>query len=189
MIKHTVSKFTGLLQIVLFAVFIGAVFIVLTSRFSLFGMQSMVVLTGSMEPAIPAGSIVLVKKADGYAEGDILTFKNKAGVLVTHRLVERVSSAEGLRYRVKGDANDAPDADLVLPDDVVGAGIFHIPQVGKLSRFLKTPTGFIGLIIAPAVIFISYELWNMKREIVRETEKRLLIQMSNNHKSNSDTSS
>ena len=162
------------LQTVLFIFFVYAAFILLTSRVSVFGIQSMVVLTGSMEPTIPVGSIVFIKADQNYQEKAIITFTNKAGTTVTHRLVEKTDSSGNMMFRTKGDANEQPDSELVSPRDVLGKSILFIPYLGRMTQFLKTTPGFIGLIVVPALIFIGYEFLNIKREIEKITEKRVL---------------
>lgn len=165
------------LQTILCVFLISAVFLVLTSKRPVFGFQSMVVLTGSMEPTISVGSIVFVKGASQYQKGDIITFKNTNGNHVTHRLVEMVSDNGTEKYRLKGDANQDADTGLVDKKDIVGKTLFYVPYIGKLSQLLKTPVGFIGLIVVPALAFIGYELRNIKREIERVTEKKVLEKM------------
>ena len=109
-----------------------AVFILFTSKTDIFdGMRSMVVLTGSMQPTIPVGSIVLVEKDNWYMKGDVIAFKNKGDLTVTHRIVEKVPTADGELFKVKGDANNAADGDLVSPKAVIGKTIFHIPYIGS----------------------------------------------------------
>ncbi|MBI4137358.1 signal peptidase I [Candidatus Roizmanbacteria bacterium] len=165
------------IQTILFIFFIYATFILLTSRMPVFGIQSMVVLTGSMEPTVPTGSIVFVKNQDAYSKQDIITFKNASGNYVTHRIVEKVTENEKELFRTQGDANNTADTELVLPEDVVGKSIFFIPQIGKLSQFLKTPAGFFGFVVVPGIIFVGYELVTIKREIEKITERRVMERM------------
>lgn len=138
----------------------------------------MVVLTGSMQPALPVGSVVFVEKDNWYFLGDVVSFKNKANLTVTHRIVDKVQKEDGLYYQVKGDANNSPDSELVAAKNVLGKRIFHLPYIGKLAIFLRTLPGFIVLIILPALIFIAFELWSLKKEIERQTEKKLLEQLA-----------
>lgn len=166
-------------------------FTLITSRTSaLLGFQSFTVLSGSMSPTIPTGSIVYTQKADKVEKGDIITFKLKE-VNVTHRVVDitdkngksvtsLVSPLPGspgpgeIFYKVKGDANKEADSDLVPASKVVGKTFVNVPAIGRLTGFLKTIPGFLIFIIFPTLIFVSFELWNIKKEIEKQTERRVL---------------
>lgn len=145
----------------------------ITSKVDAFNVRSYIVATGSMEPTISVGSIVYMKKTGDYIPQDIIAFKNAAGQTVTHRVVEKVQK-DGVFYKTKGDANNVTDTELVPYTSVVGKYVFGVPFVGKFIEFLKTPLGFGAYILFPSFLFIGFELWNIKKEIERETEKRIL---------------
>ena len=138
------------------------------------GISSMTVLTGSMDPSIPQGSVVFVQKDNWYFPGDILTYGKTSDVTITHRLIEKVQTPEGEQYKLQGDANTAPDGDLVKPKNVIGKVIFHIPFVGWFSMLVRSSNGFLALIIAPGIIVMAHELWIIKKEIEYETERRVI---------------
>ncbi len=106
----------------------------------IWGWEPLIVMSGSMEPAIPAGSVLFMNSKVRSAEpGDIITFDLNAGEgrernLVTHR----VSRMEGSRYITKGDYNEQEDFVPVEPAQVLGNYLFHIPYAGwiisKLNR-------------------------------------------------------
>lgn len=119
------------------------------------------VLTGSMEPAIPTGSIVFIYPDETYQVGDIITFKrleSNLEVPITHRVVEVQESEDGVSYRTKGDANDGIDGKAVAKAEVYGKVIAHVPILGKLLDLSKTPWGFAMLIVVPAVLVIVDEV-------------------------------
>lgn len=150
------------------------VFTFVTSKSDILAhIRSMVVLSGSMTPNIPVGSVVYVQKAHTYTIGDVISFSNPAGITVTHRIVEIVDN-DGIFYRTKGDANRVADQELVPYTSVIGKNVFSLPYLGYAINFLKTPKGFILTIVVPILIFIGFELWNIKREIERSVEKRVL---------------
>ena len=126
------------------------------------------VYTGSMEPAIPVGSVVVIKPADPETlkVGDIICFKTEAEypTTVTHRIIGITSQG----FITKGDANEDPDQWIVKKENVIGKVIAVIPLLGYLGYFVKTPIGFALLIIIPATIIIILEI----REIIKETTKR-----------------
>jgi len=155
-----------------------AVFTLITSKTDrIAGIQSFVVLTGSMTPNIPQGSVIFTKKAQAYSEGDVIAF-NSNGRNITHRIA-KVENLNGDTYfQTKGDANNVADSDLVSINNIVGRSQLHLPYIGKVILFLKTIQGFMAMIVAPSLIFIGMELWAIKKEIERETEKKVLRRIS-----------
>lgn len=114
----------------------------------LFGYGRAVVLTGSMEPAVMPGDMVIVHEQDSYLTGDVVMYK--ANSYITHRIVETTDSG----YITQGDANNAPDGEI-RNDQVVGRVTLVIPKAGYVTEFLTTPLGVLALI---AVLIIMIEL-------------------------------
>lgn len=150
------------------------IFTLITSRTTVFGIQSFVVLSGSMEPTVSIGSIVYTKETKAYQVKDIISYKTAGGQTVTHRIVEILRKPEGVFYRVKGDANKTADNELVPAKSVLGKAEVLILLLGYLVYFTRTLPGFIALIIVPALVFIGFEIWTIKKEIGKEIEKRVL---------------
>ncbi|MDI6903777.1 MAG: signal peptidase I [Methanocellales archaeon] len=115
--------------------------------------QYLIVLSGSMEPAIKMGSVVVVKPADTLQEGDIICFKNSEQK-VTHRIYEVLEDG----FKTKGDANEDPDARIIHPDEILGQVMFSIPYLGYLSHHARSPLGFVLLVILPAALLIIGEI-------------------------------
>jgi signal peptidase len=136
------------------------------------------VYTGSMEPAIPVGSIVVIKPAnpDTLKIGDIICFKIEAEqpTTVTHRIIGITN--EG--FKTKGDANEDPDQWIVKKENVIGKVIAVIPLIGYLGYFVRTPIGFILLILIPATILIIIEIKNIIKEL-RKTKHPLPLESLN----------
>lgn len=166
----------------------------ITSRTpALLGLQSFTVLSGSMSPVIPTGSVVYTQKTTEVGVGDVITFERK-GVNVTHRIIDTVDKngksvsalvsplpgaplPKEVFYKVKGDANNAADSDLVGKDKIVGKVLFNVPSLGKYASYLKSIPGFLIFIILPTLLFIGTELWNIKKEIEKSTEKKIMQRM------------
>ncbi|MBR4706586.1 MAG: class B sortase [Pseudobutyrivibrio sp.] len=111
----------------------------------LFGLQGYEVISGSMEPAIPVGSIVYVKDA-GFEElsvGDVVAFEAGASV-VTHRIVE-INQSDKL-LRTQGDANSAMDFMPVAYVNVIGKVVFHFPLYGYVAAWVSEVIGKIVLV-------------------------------------------
>ncbi|MDQ0272490.1 signal peptidase [Cytobacillus purgationiresistens] len=117
---------------------------------AVFGFMPMSVLTGSMEPVINAGDLVVVKTVDigSIQENDIVTYK-KGGTLVTHRVVDLVDQNGQVLLQTKGDANNIEDQGLVSGTQIVGSLAFNIPKGGYVSNFISSPIGIIiiGMIL------------------------------------------
>ena len=96
------------------------------------------VLTGSMEPTMPPGTLVVVKPvdADSIGIGSVITYQLESGkpAVVTHRVVSQGVDGTGeFVFRTKGDANDAVDAGPVRPVQVRGEVWYSVPYLGKLN--------------------------------------------------------
>lgn len=175
------------IKIVLFLLLPLVAFTLFTSKSDALGISSFVVLTGSMEPATPVGSVIYTWTQPSYQKGDVIAFK-QGNNTVTHRIVEvqkksvsslvsplsAFNSNHEVQYRTKGDANNVVDSNLVAHKEVIGKGIFSLTELGNLILFLKTKEGFFSLIILPIFIFIGFELWGIRKEIIKETEKKFL---------------
>ncbi len=125
----------------------------------------LVVLSGSMEPAIKTGSIVVIKPEIVYKIGDVVTFQNSDYLKVT--VTHRIFSIKNGSFVTKGDANKTPDIKEVSEKQILGKVFFVIPLLGYLVNFAKTQQGLIILIIIPSVIIVYNELINIKNEAVR----------------------
>lgn len=120
----------------------------------LFGYTELAVLSGSMEPTIPVGSIVYVDKAvtgEELAEGDIVTYSLSSGTFVTHRVLSLDDEARTMI--TQGDANDAPDGSIEY-SRIVGRVDFHLPLLGFISTNIRTSTGIITITALVAVIIL-----------------------------------
>lgn len=123
------------------------------------GLQVFVVLSGSMEPTYRTGSLIYVKKVDPYTiqEGQPITFMMNEITVATHRVVGIVPDKEDptvIRFRTKGDANDAEDGGLVHYKNVIGRPVFSIPYLGYVADYIQHPPGRYVAISAGAVLLL-----------------------------------
>lgn len=143
--------------VVLFLLILAALFLVAAPHF---GWRIDRVYSGSMEPAIRTGDLIVTEpvSAAQIRVGDVITFASSKG-FISHRVVS-VESIEGNPVRVltRGDANDGPDISPVAPENLVGKVVFDIPMAGYFSQFVRTPLGLILTIIAPGLLIIATEL-------------------------------
>ena len=133
---------------------------------------ALTVKSGSMEPAIPTGSVVFVKDvpAEQAKVGDVITYRDDGDNLITHRVVERYTAGESLRFVTKGDANDDPDAEPIYRGDFVGVVTFSIPLIGYVVAFGNTQMGYLALVLVPVMLLIFNELWELYRAMEPETD-------------------
>ena len=126
----------------------------------LFGYQIYNVLTQSMEPAMPVGSAIYVKRCDPQAlrQGEIITYRlsEATGLVQTHRVVENDTQAKQLI--TKGDANALPDVDPVSYERVVGKVVICIPVLGTVSEMLHSGPGVTACV---AIFALAIILWTL----------------------------
>jgi signal peptidase len=104
----------------------------------LFPFHPALVGSGSMRPAMDVGDVVIIAKvpADTVTEGDIIQFR-QGDDTVMHRVVE-IQEIEGATFFItQGDANNEPDDDPVIPENVVGKLVLTIPKIGWVAIAIK----------------------------------------------------
>lgn len=151
---------SGILALLLLAVLI-------TAGLLLWGIKPAIVLSGSMEPEIPTGSLCWINtKADidQIQEGDILAFTSGT-MSVTHRVI--AVTEEG--FQTKGDANDTPDLGLVPKQNVTGKTVFWIPYAGYAADKLNTTSGkFLAAMVLAVSILMGF--WEKRPKQKEEQE-------------------
>ena len=125
----------------------------------LVGLNPYVVLSGSMEPTYHVGSLIYVKKTDPFTiEAQTpITFMMDEDTVATHRVVEVVpddTDPTVVRFRTKGDANDAVDGSLVHYKNVIGVPVFSIPYLGYVSSYITNPPGMYVAFAALGVVIL-----------------------------------
>lgn len=107
------------------------------------------VVSGSMEPEIPVGSVVYVEEArpEDIPEGDVIAFR-RGGFIVIHRVVQnRVVEGE---FVTKGDANAAEDRNAIPYRNFAGRVAYHIPGIGRLQALYEGVVGKVYAILFAA---------------------------------------
>lgn len=178
-IHNEIAGIVGKILIYLTGVFIFSLvpivlFVVVTSRSSIFwGIRSYVVQTGSMRPALEVGSMVFTSPQSEYKIGQVITF-NRGNITITHRVYDIRNG----KFVTKGDANIAADPELVSKSSIIGRDIVTVPWIGRLSALVKTPIGFIAILGVPTLLFVAYEIWQIKKEFEKVVEERVKKQLS-----------
>jgi signal peptidase len=137
--------------------------------------QIKIVLSGSMEPAIKTGSIVIMKPSATYSTGDIVTFgkDTKKDVPTTHRIVSSRAVEGVMLYTTKGDANNSPDTTEIRLSNIHGKVLFSIPYMGYIIDFVKKPLGMVVVIVIPAIYIVYDEISKIISEIKRMRKSKL----------------
>lgn len=140
------------------------------SVFRVSNYKALAVSSGSMNPRIEQGSLVLIHKVPvrGLAAGDIITFR-QSGLghsLVTHRIygvIKKPGMDRG--FATKGDANTWRDNEVVKASSVEGQVEAVIPWVGYLVQTVKSEIGYFLLILIPGLVVIANELSDIFKRI------------------------
>ena len=163
---------TGL-NVVMLAVLVPlATFLVATW---LLGWQMQSVLSGSMAPTYPVGSLLVVAPLDAsdVKPGMAIVFEDPRvrGRVVTHRVVG-VAPGETLQFWTQGDANASRDPVPVPARMVRGRVLWQISGVGGLLTLLQWPYSFLALVVAPGLLLIGGELRNRRRQTAARPSDR-----------------
>jgi len=154
-------------------VIVAMVFAFFISAIRIFGVQVFGVLTGSMEPTYPTGSLIYVAdvEAEDLRVNDVITFSLSPNVIATHRIVEVVPDENNpsiVRFRTKGDANTSVDASLVSANNIIGRVVFSVPQLGYVANYIQSPPGIYVAIAVSALmivfVFITDSVTNDKKD-------------------------
>ena len=129
------------------------------NSFSLFGFNFFRVQSGSMEPTLQIGDVIMVQKtsAKDIHKGDIVSYKADEGEMdgniVTHRVItEPRSQGDGYILLTQGDANDLPDPEITS-DQLIGKYVTTLWLMGKLYSFFLTPVGLVTMIVVIIGLF------------------------------------
>lgn len=129
--------------------------------------RTFTVLSGSMEPSIPTGSMIFDREIDAadLARGDVVTFHppGQPDKLVSHRIVRVEETKQGSFLVTRGDANGVVD-DWRIPAQ--GRGLryeFHVPYLGYVVGGLLTPVGRVVALTLAALWLGGLALWTIWR--------------------------
>jgi len=156
------AKYFGIFVIMLLVA--AAVLTVLAPRF---GWRVDAVFSGSMEPHLKVGGVVITRPvaAEDIKVGDTITFYSPQSEKPTTHRVIAIEEGSSFYFRTKGDANEDNDHFIVPVQNMVGKVCFHIPCLGYVTQFVKTPLGLLLTLLIPGLIIIVMELRNIRHEI------------------------
>jgi signal peptidase len=135
------------------------------------GIKTYVIISGSMEPNLQIGDIVIVKKVaqNELKQGDIISYRQGQSV-ITHRIAEVIDKEGEVEYKTKGDNNNAEDSGIISYEMIEGKVVKHISQIGKIAIILQKK-GTIIFIILILYIYILYSSSIKKKRALRKLKR------------------
>ena len=107
----------------------------------MFGYGNAVIITGSMEPEIMPGDIVIVHRQSDYEVNDVVTYRGN-NTPITHRVIEKTPDG----FITQGDANNTDDG-LIEQNRIIGKVVRIIPKVGNAIMFFQSAPGMLILLV------------------------------------------
>lgn len=154
----------------------------------LFGHSLLFVVSGSMEPTLPKGSILLVKQESitEVAENDIISFYSKdpnlMGNLNTHRVLHISGEANARSLTTKGDANAVADPYTVEESNFLGRVVWHSAALGLFLKFIQQKYVFAAIILLPLLLILIgsvrqfFRLMREQRASIENEAKEMMRQ-------------
>ena len=141
---------------------------------TLFGYQMYFIRTGSMEPYLEPGDVIISKKYDGRElvsgeNGDVVTYRGSIGnraELITHRVIE----VDGDEIITQGDANNVADSPITK-NEIEAVMVYKTVVIDKIYKVISTTWGFWLLIFMPIAILIISEIVSLAKELKKEKDE------------------
>lgn len=165
MVRKVINVISTIILIFLIIVVIALFIIRATGKTpSIFGYQVLRVTTGSMEPALKIGDVILIKDTpvEDIHEGDIISYESRSGDLrgkiITHRVTEEPVNMGGTYIlQTQGDIEgSAPDPKIEY-GQVKGKFLHKLEFIDKFYSFFFTPYGIIIFVFVIVALF-GYEI-------------------------------
>ena len=173
--KKFISVVENLVIIVLvFVLVIGAISKLQSNKDnslpSIIGLRTFTVLTGSMNPKIKPGDIVVIREVESNSieVGDVITYYID-NMYVTHRVYEVINKGNEILFKTKGDANNTVDSEAISESQIIGKKLFRIPYGGYVAGFTKRY--FILLIFLIIAIISIYKLIDLLKKSKQTKEE------------------
>ena len=125
---------------------------------ALVGGTAMTVLTQSMEPKLPPGSLVVIRPTpvDEIEVGDVITYQISSGeaAVVSHRVISKTYAEGELTFLTQGDNNDAADPEPVQPVQIRGTLWYALPGLGYVNNVLNGANRPIVIAVVSGGLFL-----------------------------------
>ena len=153
----------------------------------IFGVSMMIVLSDSMKATdFDAGDVVIIQEVDPNTleEGDIICFtttKEGKEVTVTHKIRRKTYLTEQIdgetiyipAFVTYGTTTDEDDENPVTFEYIQGKYVGKIPYAGHVFNFLKTPTGYVLVVLIPFMLLIGCTIYNLVTSIVAYRKEKV----------------
>ena len=166
--NSTAKRIWNIVSTVLVAIVVAIAVLLIGAR--IIGLHAYTVVSGSMEPTYHVGALVFVRSTDPLTvqAGDPITYLIAENTVVTHRCIEVIpddSDETVVRYRTKGDANNAADGALVHSSNLIGKPVFSVPLLGFAANYIQHPPGtYIAIAVAAAIVLLAFWPDDRKKE-------------------------
>ena len=153
-------------------IFIEIVLVILFLGPKLFGINTFVVTSGSMEPIYPVGSLIYVKKVNPEeikVEDTITFYMNNSKIIATHQVYE--IDEENEQFKTQGinnkdnKGNVIHDAEPVGFSKLIGKPILCIKYLGYINRFITQAPGIYIVFVATLIIILINYILERKMEV------------------------
>lgn len=156
--EKSLLQYLGLALGTSFLVLLLAVAVAVVGLPAALGGSAMTVLTKSMEPGLPPGTLVVVKPTpvDDIAVGDVITFQIRSGeaAVVSHRVIAKTYADGEVLFTTQGDNNPMPDAEQVRQVQVQGTVWYSLPLLGWANLLLTGQSRGIVLAVVAGALFL-----------------------------------
>ena len=143
---------------------------------TIMGNKFFTVLTGSMEPTINVGDLVIVKEINpsDIQSGDIITFGSlNSDNITTHRVNEVINENGEIKYITQGDANNVQDPNPVQAEVLIGKVVKWVPKIGGIMAWMKSNlTIIIGAMFAITALGVIGNALMSRLKAIDEEEKK-----------------
>lgn len=137
-----------------------------------FGIKMYVIVSGSMEPELYVGDIVIVKDLkdeDKINKDDVISFR-QGQTIITHRVSEVVNINGVEKYRTKGDNNNTEDIMIIGRESIEGKVVNKIKSLGKTVLALRNTT-LIIVIVLFYYVFLVFDQKKQNRKAIRKIKR------------------
>jgi signal peptidase len=146
---------------------LAAIIVAVLALATILGHRSFTVLSGSMEPAISTGDVVMTSqiRPSEAKVGQVVSFRDPSGSkrLITHRVRRIRNDGRSYLFTSRGDANNTVERWSVPARGHIGRVWLRIPKIGYVLAKTRTATGRILMVVVPAVLLALLELWQIWR--------------------------
>jgi signal peptidase I len=144
---------------------------------ALFGKQALTALSGSMEPAIGTGDVIVVAKISPLDArvGDVVSFKSADGdgKVITHRVVSMQATGDVVRFVTRGDANTGSERWQIAKTGTIGRVAYRVPKLGYVTNPVGSRFGRFAFIVIPAALLALVELRRIWRPASKDGRREV----------------